>query len=94
MKTFEEALGSICITVPMEEVTPQLQAEILARVADRVQRVRGLLDEAASNQHLEKVMESYLQVSQCLHCAMLNAFHLGLEVGMEMEKSEAGALAP
>lgn len=92
MKTFQEALDTVILTAPVS--APQEQVtELMQRIVDRMKRTQSLCDEAAEHERLAFVLAATAEACCCRKHAMLNAFTMGLQVGMEMEKSETGGVA-
>jgi hypothetical protein len=90
VKTFEEAF---IVVVPSCPASDRAQTQqIMERAQERGDRLRELLDEIREHERLKIILGATLAGSCCPFHALLNAFSLGLQVGMEMEMSETGGV--
>lgn len=92
MKTFEEAFNTVVITEPAD-VPAERVCQIVQQMKARREKIAAIFQEIDANEKLGRGLELIYGVSCCAKHAMLNAFKLGLQVGMEMERSETGGVA-
>lgn len=92
MKTFQEAFRTVVAVESTADMTPEREKEIVDRLFTERQRFQALSSEIDSDQFVEMMVEGTVNASCCQKHACLNAFKIGLRIGMEMERSETGGV--
>lgn len=88
MKTFPEALNIIAAHSPIQNGDIEAAVgESIRKVADIKSRYDGVIAEAMESETVKRILETNLNIVPA-HMASLNAFILGLMIGIEMERAE------